>query len=60
MQAAVSVIRNSEVVRYSGAAITLYIYGDFSWYIWQCPLYGGCPLLGVSVNGESTVGACMH
>ena len=23
--------------------------------IWQCPLYGRCPLLGVSVNGESTV-----
>ena len=32
-----------------------YIYGDFSWYIWQCPLYGRCPLLGVSINGESTV-----
>ena len=37
-----------------------YIYGDFSWYIWQCPLYGRCPLLGVSVNGESTVYHFVH
>ena len=29
-----------------------YIYGDFGWYIWQCPLFSRSPLL---VNGESTV-----
>ena len=31
------------------------IYGDTSWYIEQCPLFGRRPLLGVSVNRESTV-----
>ena len=57
VQAAESVIRNSEVVCYSGAAIALY--GDFSWYIIMavsaCYSVDACPLLGVSVNGESTV-----
>ena len=31
------------------------IYGNSSWYIDCCPLYGRCPLLGVSVIGGSTV-----
>ena len=42
---------------FGGCLLLHNIYGDFSWYmIWQCPLYGRCLLLGVSVyNGESTV-----
>ena len=44
MQASVSVVRNSEVVHYSGAAIAK-IYRDFSWYIEQCPLLGRGPLM---------------
>ena len=31
------------------------LYGNSSWYIDCCPLYGKCPLLGVSVIGGSTV-----
>ena len=31
------------------------LYGNSSWYIDCCPLYGRCPLLGVSVIGGSTV-----
>ena len=31
------------------------VYGNSSWYIDCCPLYGRCPLLGVSVIGDSTV-----
>ena len=31
------------------------IYGNSSWYIDCCPLYGRCPLLGVSDIGGSTV-----
>ena len=58
VQATVSVIRNSEVVRYSGVSIVLYIYGDCSWCMQRCPLFGRCPLLGVSVNRESTVVLC--
>ena len=38
-------------VRYSGAVNIR----TFSWYMDYCPLLGICPLLGVSVNGESTV-----
>ena len=41
-------------VRYSGA-VNILFYRTFSWYIDYCPLLGMCPLLGVSVNGESTV-----
>ena len=34
----------------------LYInHSEFSWYIKQCLLLGRGPLLGASVNGESTV-----
>ena len=32
-----------------------YMYGDCSWCMQQCPLFGRRPLLGVSVNRESTV-----
>ena len=35
------------------------VYGNTSWYIDCCPLYGRCPLLGVSVIGGSTVCAYM-
>ena len=31
------------------------VYGNSSWYIDCCPLYGRCPLLRVSVIGISTV-----
>ena len=31
------------------------LYGNSNWYIDCCPLYGRCPLLGVSVIGGSTV-----
>ena len=41
-------------VRYSGA-VNILFYRTFSWYMDWCPLIGICPLLGVSVNGESTV-----
>ena len=54
MQAAVSVIRNSEVVRYSGAATVLNII-LWRYRLVQCLLFGRGPLLGVSVNRESTV-----
>ena len=30
-------------------------YIKISWYIAGCPLYGDCPLLGVSVNRGFTV-----
>lgn len=49
VQAAVSVVPNPEVVCY------YIVYGNFNWYIWQCPLFSRCPLLEVSVNGEFTV-----
>ena len=57
VQATVSVIRNSDVVRYSGAStVAIYImYGVCSRCMQQCPLFGRHPLLGVSVNRESTV-----
>ena len=57
VQATVSVIRNLEVVRYSGVSIVciIYMYGDCSWCMQQCPLFGRRPLLGVSVNRESIV-----
>ena len=35
------------------------IYGNSSWYIRGGPLYGGCPLLGGSVIGGSTVFASL-
>ena len=41
-------------VRYSGA-VNILFYRTFSWYMDYCPLLGICLLLGVSVNGESTV-----
>ena len=31
------------------------VYGNSGWYTDCCPLYGRCPLLGVSVIGGSTV-----
>ena len=31
------------------------IYGKRSWYIAHCPLYGRCPLFGVSAKRGSTV-----
>ena len=33
----------------------LAIYGKRSWYIAHCPLYGRCPLFGVSAKRGSTV-----
>ena len=52
VQATVFVIRNSEVVRYSGVSIVL--------YVWRLQLVHVTvsvirPLLGVSANRESTV-----
>ena len=53
-----SVVRNSEVVSCKW---------NSSWYINCRPLFGGCPLLGVSVIGGSTVSVirlfcspCLH
>ena len=46
-------------VRYSGA-VNIQFYRTFSWYMDCCPLLGICPLLGVSVNGESTVVYLLH
>ena len=34
--------------------------GNSSWYIDCRPLFGGCPLLGVSVIGGSTVASFSH
>ena len=50
-----SVIRNSEAVRYSGAVNQYFVYGNSGWYIHGSPLFGGGPLLGRSVIGGSTV-----
>ena len=54
-----SIIRNSEVVKYSGAAIihvyTLYIWIHHLVHTAVSVNFGRCPLLGVSVNRESTV-----
>ena len=36
------------------------VYGNSSRYIDCCPLYGRCPLLGVSIIGGSTVYAHFH
>ena len=36
------------------------LYGNSSWYIDCCPLYGRCPLLGVSVIRGSTVFNITH
>ena len=46
-----SIIRNSEVVRYSGVSNVLIVY-NISWYIACCPLnetvrYWECPLIEV-------------
>ena len=38
-----------------GCCNCIIIYGDISWYIEQRPLFGRRPLLGVSINRESTV-----
>ena len=35
--------------------LSYYIYGDVSRCMYQRPLFGRCPLLGVSVNRDSTV-----
>ena len=51
-----SVVRNSEVVHYSGAVNVLSLRGgNNSWCIDCCSLYSRCLLLGVPVNGGSTV-----
>ena len=42
--------RQEEVGRYSGSGNALVLWNQ---YIRQCSLFGGCPLLGVSVNGGS-------
>ena len=36
------------------------IYGKRSWYIAHCPLYGRCPLFGVSAKRGSTVVHTVH
>ena len=46
-----SVVQRSEVVRISEVVT----YGDSAWCHGLCPLYGGCPYLGVSVNRGFTV-----
>ena len=43
-----SAIRSVRFLKYS-------IYGKRSWYIAHCPLYGRCPLFGVSAKRGSTV-----
>ena len=45
---AIRSVRYWEVFKYS-------IYGKRSWYIAHCPLYGRCPLFGVSAKRGSTV-----
>ena len=55
VQDAASVIRNSDDVRYSGAAITLYIWTLQLVHMAVSVIGYRCPQLGVSVNGESTV-----
>ena len=57
------ILRASPRVRYPefggcllfGCCNYIILYGDISWYIEQRPLFGRRPLLGVSVNRESTV-----
>ena len=52
VQAAVSVVRNLEVVCYSGAAIALHIW---RFQLVHMVVIGRGPLFRVSVNRESTV-----
>ena len=56
VQAPLSVVWNWEVFTIRVLLIHCMI-RIFSWSMKQCPLLGRCPLLGVSVNRESTVHA---
>ena len=49
-----SVVRRSKVVRISEVENVLFLWQRQSGHV-ACPLYGGCPYLGVSVMGGSTV-----
>ena len=52
-------VRYSEVSAIGVSAIREFLkygmYGKSSWYIAYCPLYGRCPLFGVSAKRGSTV-----
>ena len=52
-----SAIRRCPLFRVSaiGRFLKYSIYGKRSWYIAHCPLYGRCPLFGVSAKRGSTV-----